>query len=192
MKKSLLPATALPLQGNVFEELAWYCVRSRQKQEHIAAASLRRESLEVFNPRIRFRRPTARGPIWFVESMFPGYLFARFSLKNSLDLVRYALGVVNVVHFAHFWPVLPAETINALREIVGEEEVRLVRPGLQPGREIEVVCGAFAGLHGIVTRVMPARDRIAVLLEFLGQQTTVELPLGGVSHGGPPYALPAA
>ena len=192
MEETLRIGTALPRAGDAFEELAWYCVRSRQKQEHIAAASLRREGLEVMNPRIRFRRATVRGPVWFIESMFPGYLFARFGFKRTLERVRYAFGVVDVVHFAHFWPVVPVETINALREIVGEEEVRLVEPALKPGDEVEVASGAFAGLHGVVTRVMPAHDRVAVLMEFLGRQTTVELPLGGVSHGGPRYVLPAA
>src|SRR5436309_15811959 len=126
MEETLRIGTALPRAGDAFEELAWYCVRSRQKQEHIAAASLRREGLEVMNPRIRFRRATVRGPIWFVESMFPSYLFARFNFKRSLDRVRYAFGVVDVVHFAHFWPVVPAETINALRELMGGEEIRVV------------------------------------------------------------------
>ena len=148
--------------------------------------------MEVTNPRIRFRRPTARGPIWVIESMFPGYVFARFNLKRSLDVVRYAFGVSGVVHFGCFWPVVPEEAIGALREIVGEEEVREVAPALKPGDEVEVAAGAFAGFHGIVTRIMPARDRVAVLLEFLGRQTTVELPLGGVSYGGPRYTLNAA
>jgi len=192
MEQSLIIGSTLPSAADGFEELDWYCVRSRQKQEHIAAASLRREGLEAMNPRIRFRRATVRGPIWFVESMFPSYLFARFNFKRSLDRVRYAFGVVDVVHFAHFWPVVPAETINALRELMGEEEIRVVEPALKPGDEIEVVAGAFAGLHGVVTRVMPAHDRVAVLMEFLGRQTTVELPLGGIAHEGPRYALSAA
>jgi len=34
----------------------------------------------------------------------------------------------------------------------------------------------FHGLRAVITRVMPSRERVAVLLEFLGRQTTVELP----------------
>jgi transcriptional antiterminator RfaH len=172
--------------------LSWFCVRARTRQEHIAAATLRRIDMEVMNPRIRFRRATARGPIWVIESMFPGYVFARFNLKQSLDFVRYSFGVTGVVHFGLFWPVVPDATIETLRAIVGEEEVRLVGPALKAGDEVEVATGAFAGFHGVVRRVMPARDRVAVLLEFLGRQTTVELPLDGVSHNGPRYELNAA
>jgi transcriptional antiterminator RfaH len=75
---------------------------------------------------------------------------------------------------------------------VGEEEVRLVEPSLRVGDEVEVAAGSFAGFRGIVTRIMPARDRVSVLLDFLGRQTTVEVPLDGVSHDGPRYQLSAA
>ena len=172
---------------------AWFCVRSRTREEHIATASLRRlEGMEVVNPRIRFRRPTARGPVWVTESMFPGYIFARFDLRQSLDVVRYSFGVAGVVHFGIFWPIVPDGVVEGIRAVVGEEEVRLVEPALKVGEEVEVATGNFAGFRGIVTRIMPARDRVAVLLDFLGRQTTVELPLDGVSHDGPRYQLSAA
>jgi len=187
----------LPLMESVFSpvagDLSWFCVRARPREEHIAAASLRRlEGMDVLNPRIKFRRPTVRGPVWVTESMFPGYIFARFNLQRSLDVVRYSFGVAGVVHFGLFWPIVPDETVEGIRAVVGEEEVRFVEPALKVGDEVEVATGSFAGFHGIVTRVMPARDRVAVLLEFLGRQTLVELPLGGVSHDGPRYELSAA
>lgn len=188
---------ALPTLENVLssadEDISWFCVRSRTKEEHIATASLRRlEGMEVVNPRIRFRRPTARGPVWVTESMFPGYVFARFNLRQSLDVVRYAFGVAGVVHFGIFWPIVPDDVIEGIRAVVGDEEVRLVEPALKVGDEVEVAAGSFAGFRGIVTRIMPARDRVAVLLEFLGRQTTVELPLDGVAHDGPRFQLSAA
>ena len=189
--------STLPLMESVLSsaagDLSWFCVRARTREEHIAAASLRRlEGMDVLNPRIRFRRPTARGPVWVTESMFPGYIFARFNLRLSLDAVRYSFGVAGVVHFGLFWPIVPDETVEGIRAVVGEEEVRLVEPALKVGDEVEVATGSFAGFHGIVTRIVPARDRVAVLLDFLGRQTLVELPLSGVSHDGPRYQLSAA
>jgi hypothetical protein len=37
------------------------------------------------------------------------------------------------------------------------------------------------GLHALVTRVMPAKQRVAVLLDFLGRQTAVELDRAAVT-----------
>src|SRR5258708_12312989 len=62
---------------------AWFCLRAQPKREHIAAACLRQTcEVEVFCPRLRFRKLTSRGPVWFIEAMFPGYLFARFDYAN--------------------------------------------------------------------------------------------------------------
>jgi transcription antitermination factor NusG len=36
--------------------------------------------------------------------------------------------------------------------------------------------GVFEGLEAVVTRVMPGPQRVAVLLDFLGRQTTLEVP----------------
>src|SRR5260221_5470813 len=62
---------------------AWFCLRAQPKREHIAAACLPQTcEVEVFCPRLRFRKLTSRGPVWFIEAMFPGYLFARFDYAN--------------------------------------------------------------------------------------------------------------
>ena len=172
------------------EEPAWFCVRSKPKHEHIAAGNLRQLlNLEVFNPRIRFKRPSRRGPVWVTESMFPSYIFAQFPWKGMLEAVRHTFGVAGVVHFGQFWPVLAEETIAELQHLVGDEEVRLVEPSVKVGEQVEIAEGAFAGFQGIVTRVMPAQQRVAVLLDFLGRQSTVELTISGIIKEGPQFTL---
>ncbi|HEY2171380.1 MAG TPA: hypothetical protein VGJ30_17270, partial [Candidatus Angelobacter sp.] len=48
---------------------SWFCLKAEPKREHIAAACLRQIfEVEVFCPRVRFRKSSARGLIWFVES----------------------------------------------------------------------------------------------------------------------------
>ena len=53
-----------PADAELNTGVAWFCLRSQPKHEHIAAGHLRQiEGVEVFNPRIRFTRPTRVGPI---------------------------------------------------------------------------------------------------------------------------------
>jgi len=40
----------------------------------------------------------------------------------------------------------------------------------------------FHGLEAVVERVLPARERVVVLLEFLGRQTMVEVEASGVNR----------
>ena len=168
--------------------MAWYCVRSQPRHEHIASANLRgNHELEVVNPRIRFKRPTIRGAIWVTESLFPNYLFARFHLKSTLEAVKHTGGVASVVHFGGFWPTVPEESISELRDLIGETEVRVIEQILQVGDEVEVVAGAFRNFQGVITRLMPARERVAVLLEFLGRQTVVEVKMESLTLNGHKY-----
>src|SRR5438045_4897016 len=132
-------------------DLAWFCVRSQPKHEHIAAANLRRHhQLEIVNPRIRFKRATARGPIWVTESLFPNYLFARFDWDIRLETVCHTPGVAGVVHFGSFWPTIPDTTITGLRELVGEDEVRIIEKTFQVGEDVEVSSGSFVGFQGLI------------------------------------------
>jgi transcriptional antiterminator RfaH len=156
---------------------AWFCLRTQPKHEHIAAAHLKDDpDVEVYLPRIRFKRATRRGPVWFTEALFPNYLFARFDLAACLRRVCCARGVRGVVHFGDRWPIVPEGVIGELRATVSADHVHVLRDELQPGEAVRIAGGVFHGLQAVVTRVMPSRERAAVLLEFLGRQTTVELP----------------
>jgi transcriptional antiterminator RfaH len=164
---------------------AWFCVRTLPKHEHIAAAHLKQDAdLEVYLPRIRFKRATRRGPVWFTEALFPNYLFARFDLAACIRRVCHARGVRGVVHFGNRWPIVPESVIEELRASVGTDHVHVIREELRPGETVQIAGGVFHGLRAVVTRVMPSRERVAVLLEFLGRQTTVELPGQAVIRDG--------
>ena len=155
---------------------AWFCVRTQPKHEHIAAAHLKKEpAVEVYLPRIRFKRSTRRGPVWFTEALFPGYVFARFDLAASLRKLRLVRGVSGIVHFGGHWPTIPNVVVEELRATVGADDVHVIHEELQPGETVEISGGAFHGLSAVVTRVMPGRQRVAVLLEFLGRQTMAEV-----------------
>ena len=154
---------------------SWFCLQAQPKREHIAAARLRKDAkVEVFLPRIRYRRPTRNGPAWVTEGLFPGYLFAHFDVF-MFRLVQATPGVRCVVHFGTHWPTIPEGVIAELRAGVGNEEIRVLSQEVQPGETVDVADGVFAGLQATVSRVMPGRQRVSVLLDFLGRQTAVEL-----------------
>lgn len=155
---------------------AWFCVRTRTKAEHLAAAGLReRHGLEVFCPRIRFRRPTRTGVKWFVEALFPGYLFARFAPREMLKPVLYASHVTGLVKFGGQYAVLPDAVVETLRREVGETELKVFDQPLQPGDTARVVVGPFAGIEAVVKCVLPSRNRVRILLDFLGRAMEVEI-----------------
>ena len=163
------------------EALFWFCVQAHPKHEHIAAAGLEKVGgFEVFNPQIRFRRATRRGPVWFTESAFAGYIFARFNLQQHLDIVRYSASVSKVVHFNSGYPSIPEGQMQELRTIFGSDETLILASDLAIGDKVRIVGGAFHDLLAVVQQVLPAKQRALALLEFLGQMTTVELGLESI------------
>ena len=150
----------------------WYCVRSQPKHEHIAAAHLRNLSaIEVFLPRIRFKRATQRGLSWATEALFPGYLFAKFDLIQSLRAIQSTSGVQCVVSFGDRWPTIPNLVIQEIMATIGQEDVRVITDEFKPGERVLIAEGALLGLRAVVTRVMPGNERVAILMEFLGQKS---------------------
>jgi len=155
----------------------WFCLRSQPKHEHIAAGHLKKmDGVGVLLPRIRFQRTTRQGLVWVTEALFPNYLFARFDWHLSLRQVQAAPGVSGVVHFGSRWPVIEEAVIEELKSAIGPEELHVISTTLHPGDVVEIAEGAMRGLHAVVSRVLPSRARVAVLLEILGRQTTIEVP----------------
>lgn len=167
-------------------EPKWYCLRSQPKHEHIAAARLRQcEGLEVYCPRVKIQRSTRRGLVWFTEALFPNYLFARFEMMRWHSLVRSAQGVSGIVRFGDLVPEVPAQVLTDLRAFMGDCEMKTVSFQIAEGDDVEIVEGPFRGQTGVVTRLLPARERVKVLLEVLGGATEVDLRLTAIFKQAP-------
>ena len=159
----------------------WYCLRSQPKHEHIAAAQLRRSmGIEVFCPRVRIQKNTRTGLKWFVESLFPNYLFARFPLRAHHVQVRYSPGISGLVRFGDRFATVSDNAIAELLAFIGPDEVRTMAYQLTTGDDVEIVAGPLRGQHGVVTGLHAAKERVRILLEFLGQTREIEVSLTAV------------
>ena len=154
----------------------WYCLHTAPRQENKVALVLQRElAIDVFAPRIRFRRMRAGQPIWTTEALFPGYLFARFDYFARRRQINALPGVTSIVHFGEQVVPVADPVMAELRALVRDNETVEVTADPQPGSEVVITGGSLRGLRVLVTRVLPARQRIAVLLELLGAQREVEI-----------------
>jgi transcriptional antiterminator RfaH len=155
----------------------WFCLKAEPKREHLAATALRRRfEIECLSPRLRFRKLTQRGPVWFVEAMFPGYLFAKFVYSTQHRAVESSHGVRGIVRFGERLATLPEETVMALQSKAGAEEVVTIDSSLKIGQPVHIIEGPFQGLEVVVTQVLPAKERVRVLLDFLGRSLEIEVP----------------
>ncbi|MEN8862676.1 MAG: transcription termination/antitermination NusG family protein, partial [Lentimonas sp.] len=117
-------------------QLEWFCLRTQTKREHIAAAILSKIDLvEVFCPRVSQIKKTRTGKKRFVEAMFPGYIFAKFSLTDNYRRVIHTQGVSALVHQGER-KSLPESLIHELRATVPEGIIEAPDPSIEPGAKI--------------------------------------------------------
>ena len=155
------------------ESYEWFCLRSQPKREHIAAARLQQiESVEVFCPRISQIKKTRSGKKRYVEALFPGYLFAKFSPAQHQRQVIHCPGITGLVGRGNHRAV-PAATIEQLRASLPQGVIEAPDLSLSPGAAVQFVTGSLQGLQGTVLAQMPASDRVQVLLDFLGREIKV-------------------
>lgn len=170
----------------------WFCVRTQTKREHIAAKHLRElEGLTVFCPRIKYRKATRRGKVWWLEPLFPGYLLAKFDLLNMERAVTFCQGVRGMVRFGSEIPDVPEPFVLSLiaqveKQADDDKELITVAPAVGIGDEVEIAHGPFQGMKGTIQSVAPAAERVKVLLEFLGQTQPVDLDLFSILLPGKP------
>jgi len=154
----------------------WYCVLTKPKQEAIASNSIRElNDVEVFCPLIRFKKSTKRGKIWFQEALFPRYIFVKCDLKPMFKAINYSRGVACLVRFGTNYPNIPENEIESLRMEMGDDQIHVIAHEFEPGETAQIESGPFKGISVVISRVMPAKERVCVLLDFLGAKIEAEV-----------------
>lgn len=168
----------------------WYCIHTKPKCEHLAAAVLRSQfGIDTYCPRIRFQRSTPRGKVWFVEALFPSYFFGRFDLQESLRAVKSANHVIRVVEFGGNFVTIADRAIQEIREEMQHTDIREVKPSLHVGDRVELTEGPMRGFKGIIEAMLEGKDRVRILLEFLGRQNIVEIAADQLLNDVQPRAV---
>jgi transcriptional antiterminator RfaH len=96
-------------------------------------------------------------------------------LHEHLSQIRYVSGISSLVHFGDKIPTVPEAVVDELRQCFESEEPMCVGDRLCAGDEVTLVDGALTGSRGLVVKVMPAKQRVQVLLDFLGRTTLAEV-----------------
>jgi transcriptional antiterminator RfaH len=163
------------------DEQHWYCVKTPPKRERIVSELLRQlDEVEVLCPLLRYRKATRRGKIWWQEALFPGYVLVKFNIKKNERLVMHSHGVRGLVKFGKNIPRVPSWFLDEMKQSwdqCSKNEILTVQPQLMIGDEVELAHGTFQGMKGTIVEVLPAVERVKVLMEFLGRDHAIDVDL---------------
>ena len=115
--------------------------------------------------------------------LFPRYLFLRLQEGvQSLGPVRSTTGVASVVRFGARYAIVPDAVIDDLKGRADPSTglLRLLDPAqLRQGAPVRIGSGPFGGLEGVFHHASGSA-RVVVLLELLGQDARVHVPVEAV------------
>jgi len=171
------------------EQSEWYCLRCKTLREYRVACQVEQSAgIETYCPRIRTRKSTPRGPVWYEEALFPGYFFAKFPFAEKFRMVSHAWGVTGIVRFGARYASLPDSVIAALRQRIGDKEPLEIQTEYAPGERVQIEEGPLRGLSAVVLRPLPAVERVRVMLDFMGSRIEVDMKETGLTPLDAPSA----
>ena len=160
--------------------MRWYVIHTKWAGEPIAESNLQRQGYEVYLPRLALTVRRRRRLQERIVPLFPRYLFLRLKEGSQvLGPVRSTTGVTSVVRFGSSYATVPDQLIRVLRARADLETGlhRMPPPTLPaPGSTIKIADGPFDGLEGVF-ECESGEDRAVVLLNMLGQNTRVQVPI---------------
>ncbi|NOZ49639.1 MAG: hypothetical protein GXP37_06265 [Chloroflexi bacterium] len=160
----------------------WYVVHARTHKELLAADRLEQLlHMNVFLPEVLQKYRGKMQP----RPLFPGYLFVQADPEQlQMTAINYTPGVLRLVACEGHPLPLQAHVVEQIRLEVRRLNARggWVPHLYQPGEEVRLLEGPLQGLHAVFVRHLPAKERVIVLLSFLGQQNEVEMELAAIER----------
>jgi len=161
----------------------WYVVQTQPHAESKAMGHLIRQGFAAYLPCYLKRRRHARKIETVAAPLFPRYLFVTVDMETQRwRSIHSTFGVSRLVCNGDDPASVPPAVVAALkaREDAGGFVQLERRPRFTPGERVRIVDGVFADTLGLFEG-MADRERVAILLEFLGRKVRVVLDEGAIA-----------
>jgi transcriptional antiterminator RfaH len=161
------------------EEMQWFVVRTRPRQESLAYKNLQQQGYQVLSPFVSLRK--RRSGKWqkVLEPMFPGYLFIQLTLgKDDPSPIRSTKGCLGLVRFGELPQPIPPAVIRPLiklKDLPAEAKLPL-----KLGGKVRFEGGPFESLDAIY-KLPKGEDRAQVLLTIMGRENLVTVEMAQIS-----------
>jgi transcription antitermination factor NusG len=161
------------------ERRHWYALYTRARHEKKVDQLLRMRHFEVFLPLVPRQRQWHDRRKVVEWPLFPGYVFARFPLASTSEVLG-TPGVATVVRQDGLpAPIRETEIENVRRFaalLSGTGEIPEPTPLIREGQRVRITKGAFRGVTGsVVQRRGGGKVLIQIGVETIGQGIKIEV-----------------
>lgn len=157
----------------------WFVVQTQVNAEAKAARNLLQQGFEIYLPRYLKRRSHARKIDRIPAPLFPRYMFVQIDMATQRwRSIQSTFGVAHLVFNGSDPSPVRNEIIEQLK--AREDKSGLIqldrRANFTMGDKVRVLAGAFVDNLGLFEG-LEDRDRVAILLDFLGRKVRVSLDI---------------
>jgi len=144
------------------DQLAWYAVHTKHRQECRALEHLQNQKYQCFMPTLQREKIVRGSRQLHTEPLFSRYLFVRLDIaKTPLTSLLSTRGVSRLVSVGGKFSTVPDDLIETLMATPQE-----TRAAFQPGERVAITQGPFKDLEAIF-QINDGDARAIVLVELM-------------------------
>ena len=172
----------LSTPGSRMEDKQWFAVYVRVRFEKKVLNHLVAKRIEAFLPTFRESKTWRNHRRVITEfPLFPGYIFAKIDLSDSLKILS-TPGVVYFVGTRDVPTPMEESEILGLQAAVRSGNA-VPHPFLRTGERVEITSGPLAGTIGILVQ-MRNSFRVVISIELIKRSVSVEVDRGSIARFG--------
>ena len=149
----------------------WIVATYKTNEVKRLESNLLNQKFDYYLPKITINKTNSNPK---VEVLFPGYIFVNTSFENYSAL-KYTMGIRNIIKFGDNISCISDEEIEAMQMAEETSKIDPVASQIQIGQDVMIAKGS---LTGSIVKVcsLPSKERVGVLLSFLGSVRRVTIP----------------
>jgi transcriptional antiterminator RfaH len=160
----------------------WYLVHCKPNGEQMALRNLENQGFPAFLPLQKLTRRKGAAFKTQLRPLFPGYMFvAQDPTAGQWHKINNTRGVARLVRLAAEPTPLPPAIMDQLFARCDAASVFQQSATLVSGDDAKITQGPFAGAIAKIIKIDP-HQRIHLLLDFMGQTSTLTIDVGGVTQ----------
>ena len=170
LDRNIVPVQVRPRVPPIMKK-NWLVATYKINEVRRVESNLLNQKFDYFLPKITTKKINSNPK---VEVLFPGYIFVNTSFENYSAL-KYTMGIRNIIKFGDNISCISDEEIEAMQMAEETSKIDPVVSQIQIGQDVMIAKGS---LTGSIVKVcsLPSKERVGVLLSFLGSVRRVTIP----------------
>jgi transcriptional antiterminator RfaH len=171
LDRNIVPVQVRPRVPYIIMKKNWIVATYKTNEVRRVESNLLNQKFEYYLPKVSTKKINSNPKL---EIIFPGYIFVNTSFKNYSAL-KYTMGIRNIIKFGDNISCISYEEIEAMQMVEEKSKIDPVVPQIQIGQDVMIAEGSLAGSIVKVCSI-PSKQRVGVLLSFLGSVRRVNIP----------------